>query len=196
MDKLRTKTEIELVQQGEALAKARDVLLARGVRPLLTGGTLLGAMREGDFIPWDWDAEFFVKYEEVKHLGAELIEDFKRAGFTLPEAELGKRGWKLEPTMFGFRIEIRSWYQSGSYYVRNAFRFPAKYVAEADTITLRGEAYQAPRDYDGYLTYVYGDWRTPLKTAVKSKYLKKGFYNPKRYTLRNLISYIRRKLIK
>lgn len=196
MDKLRIKNEAELAQQGQALAMARDVLVAQGVTPLLTGGTLLGAKREGDFIPWDWDAELFVKYDEVKSLGPALIEDFKQAGFTLPDPILSKRGWKLEPTINGFSIEIRSWYLSGGYYNRNAFRFPSKYVAETETVTLRGESYQAPKDYDGYLTYVYGDWRTPLKTAVKSEYLKKSFYNPRRITPRSIISYIRRRLLK
>ena len=36
-----------------------------------------------------------------------------------------------------------------------------------------------------YLTFMYGDWRTPLKSAEKSKYLSKSYYK------RNLLSRIK-----
>ena len=40
---------------------------------------------------------------------------------------------------------------------------PAKYYDELDWTEFDGKKYMISKDYYGYLTYRYGDWKTPVK---------------------------------
>ncbi len=40
---------------------------------------------------------------------------------------------------------------------------PRKYHEEKAVIKFNGKEYSVPKDYEGYLTYCYGDWKTPVK---------------------------------
>ena len=63
--KLRIRTDEERSVQGANLSKLKSVLEQCGINLIISGGTLLGAVRDGNFIAWDWDAEFFLLYHEV-----------------------------------------------------------------------------------------------------------------------------------
>jgi phosphorylcholine metabolism protein LicD len=40
---------------------------------------------------------------------------------------------------------------------------PAKFYDNLGLITFNGKEYMIPKDFDGYLTYRYKDWKTPVK---------------------------------
>ena len=52
-DKLRIRSAEELSRQMEGLVVISKVLDKTLDRWFLSGGTVLGAYRDGDFIPWD-----------------------------------------------------------------------------------------------------------------------------------------------
>jgi len=54
------------------LAEAHRALSALGVQHWLAYGTLLGAVREGDLIPWDVDADLWVRGEDIDRIEREL----------------------------------------------------------------------------------------------------------------------------
>ncbi len=73
-------------------------------------------------------------------------------------------------------------------------------MEERGEVMLRGEMYEAPADIDGYLSHVYGDWRTPVFSRDLSDYLSDGFYDKKggrmraaRRRLEELLSRTRRR---
>ena len=68
-----TTDEIRDCQMG-ILKKLRDVCDEHGLRYYLCGGTLLGALRHGGFIPWDDDVDVFVEIEDLKKL-VEILRD-------------------------------------------------------------------------------------------------------------------------
>lgn len=126
-------------------------------------GTLLGIIRDNDFITWDEDIDLYV-LEEDKDRFLPLLFDFVKEGFEII------RDW---------RCGVISIKRSGEYI---DFYFP-KIIGEGvrcstgnefmldkhlkDTITwnFRGLDLLIPRDYDDYLRLQYGDWRTPVKYA-------------------------------
>jgi len=91
------------------LRKVKEVLDKHGVFYWLGGGALLGAVREGKFIPWDFDVDlkyFYRDREKIK----EVIE------------ELEKMGLKLGVKHSGIELEwykIEGDYAIEEYYVPN-----------------------------------------------------------------------------
>jgi lipopolysaccharide cholinephosphotransferase len=55
-----TSPEILHVQLRDMLAVVAEILEHRGVEYLLCAGTALGAVRDGDLIPWDFDVDLLV----------------------------------------------------------------------------------------------------------------------------------------
>ena len=60
-----TLREIQL-EELDILLKVRDFFEAHGIRYILCGGTLLGAVRNGGFIPWDDDIDVFVPRDDFE----------------------------------------------------------------------------------------------------------------------------------
>ena len=48
------------------------------------------------------------------------------------------------------------WHELGKPHV-----LPQELAEEFETVFFNGKNYRVPKDYDAYLTYHYGDWRTP-----------------------------------
>lgn len=153
---------------------------------MLSDGALLGAVREGDLIPWDWDSELSLLYDEVKDRGPDIVEDLRGAGFTVRKAVFRRRDWKINASRHpGYKVTLRAWYLHGDCYRRERFSLPRRFLEERCEIELRGERYQAPADLDGYLTHVYGDWRTPVRSSEISDYVSDSFYDKKGGKLRS-----------
>ena len=58
--KIRIRTSQELSLQMEGLIELKKIMNSLLKNWFLSGGTLLGVYRDGDFIPWDWDVEVTV----------------------------------------------------------------------------------------------------------------------------------------
>lgn len=69
----------------------QKILEARGVRCVASGGTLLGAVRNGGIIPWDDDADFSI---DVKHK--------RKVGRARPDFE--NCGYELLPVPWGYKV--------------------------------------------------------------------------------------------
>jgi phosphorylcholine metabolism protein LicD len=175
-EKLKERGEEERAQQGRDLAVIRDIFEKHAIDAVISGGTLLGIIRDKDFIPWDWDAEFFVKYSDVKNKSDFLVNSMKQLGFKITMLYTDKQNWKIEAKKEGFSFEIRAWYKKGRFYRRRRYKLPIHLMEGNCSVELRGEKYLAPAKYDDYLTYVYGDYMTPLKSASKNEYLTSGFH--------------------
>ena len=103
MSKIRIRSESELAEQGKNLALVKEVLVGAGITPIISGGTLLGAVRDKDFIAWDWDAEFFCLYEEVSARAEELLRGLRTTGFVIEKQVFEKNRWKIVAEKEGFQ---------------------------------------------------------------------------------------------
>ena len=73
-DKIRLRTEVELEDRKKGFLEIVNILKSRNIFFFLQGGVLLGAVRNNNFIKWDWDVEislfsdeFFEKRELIKN---------------------------------------------------------------------------------------------------------------------------------
>ena len=165
---------------------------ARGIWHCLAYGTLLGAVRQGNVIPWDYDFDMFVRPSDVPRLLA-LNADLAVDGYRLDEVPLDgsrlavnprgidgavsghlalirhgeRRGDLFVFTLFSDGVLRRFDVERGVYWVpHNAF--PHYFVERLDTAFLGAVAYPVPQRADVLLAGLYGpDWREPYRAVLQ-----------------------------
>ena len=176
---------------GEQLLFAiLDVLAERGVRCYVDHGTLLGFVRDGGLMPWDDDIDLSVLESDrdrvldaVPTIAARLPcqNEVRWSGHFMRQ-----RKGKLLGVTFVFEVRAGAefkpvpaavWFTS----FRNGFAeqfinlAPEHHFQSAEFVTFKGRRLAVPADWDAYLTFHYGDWRTPkrdIRFAEISNYRK------------------------
>lgn len=149
-------------------------MIEQDVAWFLSGGTLLGAYREGDFIPWDWDVEITVLSEESRPKLETISRNLEKCGFRIIKTDDSIENLKIVASGWGAIYEILGRRLSPQgFRERKLTRIPAEFFSASVTVNLRGVSFPAPSPVEGFLSYLYGDWSTPKRTRNKSKYLSK-----------------------
>lgn len=146
----------------------QDLLNEKGVDIYLAFGTLLGAVREKDFIDGDLDVDCYVI-------------DRKALFDCLPYlAEHGMKLVRAGSTIFSFRYEDLKGCYIDLYVRRNTFNIwalycyqlntsmcPRKYLQDGE-IDFLGRTFKCPKNPKQVLAFWYGEtWRTPIAKAQK-----------------------------
>lgn len=142
-------------------------------------GTLLGIIRENNFIEWDTDIDLFVLGEDKEKL-LESLWQMKEEGLELVRVDRCNHLYSVMRNgeyidfyiMDSISPEIRTNY--GDSFVLE------KYLSDLIDWDFRGLSISVPREYEQCLEFFYGDWRTPVK-YYKSKH--KFSYKAKKYFL-------------
>lgn len=148
----------------------------------LEGGTLLGIRRENRLLPWDDDIDISLHASEVSKLSS-LIKNLKEKGFrvrqrrfsvTSNEFEKGelrmikirnRRFFGLLKGKVCLDVFVKYTHIDKTYWeIDNKTKYVPKHFYERfKTVKFQNKIYPIPEDTDGYLTYRYGDWQTPVK---------------------------------
>ena len=177
--RIRTKKELE-VRKNEFL-KICNLLDKLKIKYFLAAGTLLGAVRNKSFIPWDWDVELSVYSHEVENKMDQLISEIKNSGFTINKysKELSKLKidfiGKFSKETTSYTIQGWSYKKKKKIYWRNKFVVPENLIKNMKKIKFYNKYHYAPYPPEDYLKYQYGDWKKPIKTSDKSVYLTRNF---------------------
>jgi phosphorylcholine metabolism protein LicD len=174
---------------GESLAIAERLLadvgrlLAESHVPYwLEGGTLLGIVREQRLLPWDNDLDISMKAEALPQLLSALRRLPRTRYFVRikrvkeDNARFRQRTVRLikiyNARWFGLRrgevcLDVFVKYAQGdeTYWMvgRKVKSVPSRFYEVFDSIEFKGQRYTIPARTDEYLTYRYGDWRTPVQ---------------------------------
>lgn len=156
-----------------AAAKAIQVLEADGREPVLAYGTLLGAVRSGEFIAHDDDLDLLCRVPAHDEASARremerLVEWLNGQGFLAKFSSPSALNVHAIDRANGALIDIFPFWQVGDqvylHMERMAIRgIDASLLTGRGEVSLHGRTYPAPSQREGFLQARYGDsWRTPL----------------------------------
>ena len=141
----------------DTLIEFARVCKKRNVRYQLAYGTLLGAVRDGGQIPWDYDADVLVPYEEKEKLVAALSEELNPDYyFYCPEVDEKCRHEIIRVTPKGYKSEILHvdvfWMigVSGNTKERDEIINRVQYLCDcrfSKLVNIKEESYGHPRRY-------------------------------------------------
>lgn len=158
---------------------AHDLLAEHGIVHWLDFGTLLGAVRDGSLIPWDWDADFGILARDRERVLA-LQEEIEAAGRSVYLGEPAAiRLYYSETNQIS--LDLWMWHERDGLLVsedenplilwpgmHDRTSFPASFVDELREVELEGRRLPAPEAAERLLAeHRYGpDWRTPIRPIV------------------------------
>ena len=176
MGELKNKTEAELENELQGLIEVRDILDNMNLTWFLSGGALLGAVRNNDFIKWDWDVGIDLFYEELKNSN-NFKNKFIAKGFDLVKEDKTINNTKFVFKKYDIEYELLFWLKKGTKRLRKAWKMPASlFDNEFSFVQIRGEKFKAPKNTESFLEYTYGkNWRKPIRTNEKNIYLSRSF---------------------
>ena len=167
------------------LERATTLLEKYNIPYWLEGGTLLGIIRENRLLPWDNDLDISIRSEDFDRLRRILPKFYYRGMIAKvrehkiddPPFQKGEvRLIKVYATKYLFfktplvlDIFVKKKLDDQYYWVVGVKRrakkaVPARFYDELTTVQFNHKTYSIPKLTDEYLTYRYGDWRTPVKT--------------------------------
>jgi hypothetical protein len=188
---------LDRIRRG--LAYVHERFEAHGVWHCLAYGTLLGAVRDGDLVPWDYDFDLLIQPRDVDRivaLSARTAADgiaFRReiAGSHMlavnprgiTDAASGAVSVWLDAekiadlyafTLFDDGVLRRFDVERDTYWVPHS-SFAHYFVERLESATIGGRAYPVPQDARRLLADTYGDdWRTPYRAVQQGGQPREG----------------------
>ena len=177
---IRNRTEKETLIIKQDFSTLVKILNNLSINFFIDNGLLLGIYRDGDLIKWDWDIEFSLYDYDLTNNLEKLIEEVKKKGFKIHK--IVKKDIKLD-IYKGLPYEIFSFSFKGwkhnrykRLFKRKGFSIPEKYFLNKEKINYLGFELFCPGPIEEYLTFIYGDWRTPKRLGNMDEYLSKNYY--------------------
>lgn len=144
----------------ENLVVLKEVLDKQDVEFQISFGTLLGAIRENDFITHDEDVDLLV-LDEYKQKLFDSLPELKKRGFDVARYDpRGLMSIYRKNEYIDFYLYKKK--EDGTRYCCGSF-YPCEMVEKSMPYSFKGLEVRIPVEYINYLCYEYGDdWQTPV----------------------------------
>jgi hypothetical protein len=155
---------------NQYLLDLKEVLDNAGVRFFLMFGTLLGAVRDEDFVEGDDDVDIGIFEEDMTvDKGEKYRTEIEKKGYGLYEGGtvdgvyncfyIQKPGYPCKVDTYAFRKKDDNYYVlkrvNGGVW---GIKYPAKYFSKLAPIKFKGTDYLTPAPAEEFLEYMWGTW--------------------------------------
>jgi len=199
MDKIKIRSDKELNDRKKGFIEVTDFFDELKINYFLQGGVLLGAVRNQNFIKWDWDVEISLFEKDLIKNWDIIINSLTEKNFKIHKENNNRTQLKIELykyqpiditsfTIFGWSYDHKS-----NCYFRKKIKIPGNFINNMDSIKFMGKIFKCPGPVEKYLEYQYGDWKKEKRTSNKNLYLSKDFYSGRTLT-ENLIKKFKQKI--
>tara|TARA_B100000945_G_scaffold211822_1_gene170588 strand:+ start:130 stop:1551 length:1422 start_codon:yes stop_codon:yes gene_type:complete len=165
------------------LNKISKILDIFKIKHAIFDGALLGFIREGNLIEWDWDAEISISYNDFKCYRMKLIERIEKDSIGKVSLNNSYSNAKINIILdnnFKYTIQAFHYSRDRKYIYREMYKYPAKFLTETEKIKIQEYDFPIPKNAEELLYLEYGkDWRIPLNSKNKDEYLSKDVYTKK-----------------
>ena len=182
MEKLATRSEKQLETRKRNFQHIVDILNQFKISFFLEGGVLLGAIRDKNFIKWDWDVEIALFSEDFDKKFDEILAELKNEGFEILNYNNSFHHLKINifkednPKISTFSLFGWSYNNFNKCYIRKDIKIPKNFLTNMKKINFLDREVLVPTPPEDYLEYKYGNWRKPLRSSDKSEYLTNKHY--------------------
>lgn len=147
----------------------------------LDNGALLGMYRDKNLISWDPDIELSFREDDFIKNKDKIYEIIKKLKFNIiryddknTKIDLQKDfDWKI----IKYTLKVWKLNSNKNFFYRKNFKVPSIFFNTSSKISCFNKNFSCPNNLEEYLTYIYGDWKVPIKSLDKTKYLSKNYYS-------------------
>lgn len=167
------------------LLDLKKILDAHSIKFGLIYGTLLGAIREGNFIKHDEDIDLFVLDEHKEDLLC-ILDEIIDAGFQVLRYDKKLLSISRNEEYIDFYF-----FRKSNFGIRKCdvgLKAKAKYLEQTKDFLFLGEFFQVPSKSESFLVDLYGkNWKIPVKDTAAMDYNRYVIF---RNYLRNNIPFL------
>tara|TARA_B100001063_G_scaffold152154_1_gene141971 strand:+ start:240 stop:887 length:648 start_codon:yes stop_codon:yes gene_type:complete len=180
-NKIRLRSSEELSIRKNEFVKICDILDELNIKYFLHTGILLGAIRNNNLIPWDWDVEFSVFSIDLNPRLFELQSKLQNSEFNIIKIDREFSSIKIDfygklpPETTSYTIYGWSHDKEKKVFWRKKFKIPEHFILNMKKIEFFERFHFAPYPTEKFLEYMYGNWKKPLRTTNKYLYMKKEY---------------------
>jgi fukutin-related protein len=154
-----------------------DLFEEQEIKYWLDFGTLLGAARNGEIIPWDKDADFGVFHQDIERI-IKLAPRIKKDGFIFKKHAPGIYQVNYSEINRNF-VDLFTWnlwtkdnskekWRHGFLYGISGINahkyFPSYFVENTEFLKFYNKPARVPQDYEKFLELRFGkEWKTPRR---------------------------------